>query len=346
MPTTPRVALVCSAHGLGHLTRQLALAEGLSAEGAEPVVFTAAPQVASDYLPGLAVEPWTADVGLVQRDSLHLDLPATIAALEERCGEQGIQRLAQALAGFDLAVVDTAPAALEAARRAGIPSLAMGNFDWAWIYGHYPELSSWAARFRAWQAPHRAVALAPGPGLFCFARVEPGGLIGRQRRAWRPADRTQRHALVSFGGSDLGGVDALLPRVPGLRWVLVPPMNMLDRPDCTLVAGVDHPALVAGVDVVLTKPGYSTYAECALAGTPIVWAPRPGFPEAPYLEAAMRVRGDQAIQAAVDRPQEFRSELARVVQQRLARPAPAPVDGLCPQKLARRVLAEVGPPRY
>ena len=53
-----RIAILCSAHGFGHLTRQLAIAESLIALGAEPVFFTAAPgAIVHEWLPGAAVRP-------------------------------------------------------------------------------------------------------------------------------------------------------------------------------------------------------------------------------------------------------------------------------------------------
>ena len=333
-----RVALICSAHGLGHLTRQLALARALRRLGAHPVVFTASPAVVRSYDPALELEPWQADVGLVQLDSLREDLPATLARLEERCGEGAIDALASALAGFDRAVVDTAPAALEACRRAGLPCLAMGNFDWAWIYGHYPALEAWAERFASWQAPHTAIALEPGPGLHGFAAVEPGGLLGRVAEPWAFTG-SERRVLVSFGGAGLEALDALLPRLPQLRWVLAPPMAPLERSDCCLVQGVSYPALVAGVDLVFSKPGYGIFAECALAGTPLVWVRRPEFPEAPFLEAAMSARGDLPVSASPSSPGAFRDALAGAIQRRLEGPPPVRAPAGAAQRLARRVLA-------
>src|SRR5205814_2055448 len=122
-----RIAILCSAHGFGHLTRQLAVGEALLELGAEPVYFSAAPQELFDeYLPGVGRIPWAVDVGLAQRDSLTEDVGATLSLLEERCSERAVERLAGELrsVGFDRAVVDIAPAALEACRRAGVPALA------------------------------------------------------------------------------------------------------------------------------------------------------------------------------------------------------------------------------
>lgn len=328
-----RLALVCSAHGLGHLTRQLALARALIQEGASPVIFTARPAFARASDPTLEVVDWAVDVGIAQRDSLREDLPATLALLEERCAEPAIDALAAALAGFDRLVVDIAPVALEAARRAGVPALAMGNFDWAWIYRHYPALAPWAARFAAWQASHPALRLEPGPGLSGFASVAAGGLLGRRAPAWTFPD-ADRRVLVGFGGAGLPALLDLLPRIPGVRWVLAPPLSGGERADVERVEA-PFPALVAGVDLVFSKPGYSVFAECALAGTPLVWVPRPDFPEAPWLERAMAARGDRAVRASPDDPDAFRPALAEAILERLAAPRPAPVESNEAARLAR-----------
>ncbi|MES2640978.1 MAG: hypothetical protein V4850_15920 [Myxococcota bacterium] len=289
-----RIATVCSAHGFGHVTRELVIADALAARGAEVTLFTAAPRA---LLAGVrhAVVPWAADVGIAQRDSLSEDVEGTLARLETVASEGAIDALAEVLAGYDRVVVDIAPPALEAARRAGVPAFAVGNFDWAWIYRHYPALAGWAERFARWQAPHRGLFLEPGPGLTGFAVVERFGVVGRRAgpvTRGRPGART---VLVCFGGFGLDGIDAWLPRIDGVRWVLAPPMARVPRDDVSWVDDVPFPELVAGADALLTKPGYGIYAEAALAGTPMVWVDRGAFPEAPWLEAAMVARGDVKV---------------------------------------------------
>ena len=296
-----RIAILCSAHGFGHLARQLGVAEALLARGATVEVWTAAPaEVVHDYLPGLAIVPASVDVGLVQSDSLTEDLPATARVLAERASEDAIDDLAARLrARYDAAIVDIAPTALEACRRAGLPAVAAGNFDWAWTYEHFPALRQWADRFAAWQAPHAALQMRPGPDLTGFSSTEEVGVVGR----WRPPRRpegvkpTDRLVLVSFGGFGLSDLDRLLPRLPGVRWMLAAPRKPLDRPDCVFVTGVSYPALVGAADAVFTKPGYGIFAETGLAGTGVVFVRRPGFPEAASLEAALLARGDVIVDA-------------------------------------------------
>jgi hypothetical protein len=321
-----RIAVLCSAHGFGHLTRQLAVGEELRLRKAVPVYFTAAPrELVHDTLPGAEVVQRTLDVGMSQRDSLSEDVEATLRLLAERCSDEAIDRLVAELRGYDAAIVDLAPNALEACRRAGIPALGVGNFDWPWLYRHYAPLSEWAERLAAWQAPHRAAELWPGPGLSGFSGVERFGIIGRRRSAYR---LPRRSVLVCFGAFGLAELDRLLPPLRGVTYVLSSPMRPLDRPDCLFVEGVPYPALVAGADAVFTKPGYGIFAESALAGTPIAWLDRGTFPEAPYLEAAMSQRGDVKV----------RGDLADALEELWSRPRPDPADPGEARRLAARIL--------
>jgi hypothetical protein len=336
-----RVALVCSAHGLGHVARQLALGEALEARGAAVTIVTAAsPAFVAESLPRAAVLPWVVDVGIAQRDSLTEDLDETRRRLEGVCSDAAIDRLAAALRSFDRVVVDTAPAALEAARRAGVPVVAVGNFDWAWTYEAYPELAEWAARFRGWQAPHTGLSLSPGPGLTGFARLEHFGPLGRTAVAHSLPPGS---VLVSFGGFGLDALDALLPRVPGVTWVAAAPTRLPERPDCRVVSGVPYPALVAGADAVFTKPGYGILVEAMLSGARLVWVDRGAFPEAAHLCDAMTSRGDRRVPVGVEDHAAFRAALGHTVRARLdeARPERSPAS--CAGRLAQRILS--APPR-
>ncbi len=329
------------------MTRELVVADALAARGADVTMFTAAPPSLTAPPSPRAVRhgivPWVADVGIAQRDSLTEDLDATLDRLEVVASARAIDALAAALVGYDRVVVDIAPPALEAARRAGVPALAVGNFDWAWIYRHYPALSGWAERFTAWQAPHPALYLAPGPALTGFASVEHFGVVGRRAPAVRLAPPTRlalpdggrhRFVLVCFGGFGLDGIEGWLPRMEGVTWVHAPPMARLERSDVRWVPDVPFPALVAGVDTLLTKPGYGVHAEAALAGTPMVWVDRGAFPEAPWLEAAMVARGDVKVEGR------GAEAVATALRRRWAVGPPAPLGETdAAERVAARILA-------
>lgn len=330
-----KIALVASAHGFGHVTRLLAVGARLRARGTEPTLVTAAPrQLVEETLPGALVVSAAVDVGLKQSDSLNEDPSGTATLLESRASDAALDGLADLLRGFDRVVCDTAPTALEAARRAGVDALALGNFDWAWTYRHYPALHAWADRFSAWQRPHTGLSLWPGPGLREFDRTEPVGLVGRQAPPHRVAECA---VLVSFGGLGLADLDRVLPRIDGVTWILAPPMAPLDRPDCAFVEGIPYPALVAGADLVFTKPGYGILAESLLARTGVVWADRGPFPEAAFLEQVLWSRGDQKVEVSVRHPL-FRDALAHSITQRLAAPVPASPQASQADTVAARLL--------
>lgn len=324
-----RIAVLCSSHGFGHLGRQLALVEELLARGHAVDVHTAAPAVVRADQPAAGVVDTRLDVGIVQADALHEDEAATRIAADAALDPARVEAVAATLAGVDLVVCDIPAVGFAAARRAGVPCVGVGNFDWPWIYGHYPRLAPLVPRLRALQgdAPMAvvtpAVPFAP-PGAPVF------GVLGRRRPPVRVAERA---VLVSFGGLGLGGVDALIPRIDGVTWVMAPPMPALDRPDVRWAPGVGYASLVAGADLVLSKPGYGIYAECALAGTPLVWLDRGAFPEASVLEAAMWARGDHKVGP---------DGLAAAVRARLAGPRPAPVAPDTAARLADWALAHAG----
>src|SRR5205807_4691115 len=88
------------------------------------------------------------DTGLIQIDSLRFDEQQTArhAAAFYRTFEQRVEAEARVLEGLDanLVIGDIPPLAFAAAERAGVKSVALGNFTWDWIYGAYPAFEALA----------------------------------------------------------------------------------------------------------------------------------------------------------------------------------------------------------
>ncbi len=327
-----RVGVICSAHGYGHVGRQLATVEALADAGQDVILVTAAPVDVVGDRPGVTVLRRRVDVGIAQADSVTEDPERTRALWCEAV--EGVDALVEDVRGLDCAIVDVAPTALEACRRAGVPALAVGNFDWAWVYEHYPALAEFAPKMRAWQSRHVGISLSPGPGLTGFARATPlSEPLARSVRPHRPAALAPRDAmvLVAFGGLGLANLGDRLPRLRGVRWVLTPPQARVARKDIVYVAADEarFPALLAAADVVYTKPGYGVLAEATLAGVRLCWMDRGAFPEAPYLEAAMVARGDVKVVG---------DDVAAAIRCALASPRPSPVPSQAARTLASAVL--------
>jgi hypothetical protein len=304
------LAFVVSAHGYGHASRQMEVARTLLGRlpRARAVVLSTAPEaVFLDYLgadPDLwsrvTLVPYRADVGLVQRDGLVMDRDATLRALEAAWSDPGRAEAALA-AALDahrpsIVIADIPPVAFGAASQLGVPSVAVGNFDWASVYGAYAErdraFAPWAALCARWQAQATvAVHLTPGPPLAAsFVRAREGGVIARrllappldirERLAVPPGDRA---VLVSFGGFGLDDAARRIPPLAGVTWILAPPMTDLSRPDTLFASGIPYLALLAACDAVFTKPGYGIVTEATAHRTRVLYTDRGDFPEYPFL---------------------------------------------------------------
>ena len=326
MVPAPVLAFVITAHGFGHAARQMEVIRALLGRwpAARAVVLTAAPEaIFHDYLGAepailarIEIVPWRADVGVVQRDGLTMDREATLAALSEAWADpdRAERSLAARLDPLRPSIVlgDIPPVAFGAAARIGVPSVAIGNFDWAFIYGEYARddaaFAPWASLCRRWQAlATAAVHLDPGPPLTGFARVVEASPVARRLIADPARVRADlgippgdRAVLASFGGFGLAGAGRRIPPVPGVTWVLAPPMEPLGRPDTRFAPDVPYLTLLAACDAVFTKPGYGIVSEAACQRTRILYTDRGDFPEYGWLVAWMHAHLPAAHVASAD----------------------------------------------
>ena len=152
------IAVCTSSHGFGHTARQLGLIERL-ARRHEVTLFTHAPRVVSlDHAINVRKVKW--DVGLVQHDSFGVDVPATKQWLDQHVDSHFIERIAAELSGFELCVVDINPMVMAACLQKNLPVVAVGNFSWSWIYGHFPALEEWTQTVRTWEAMCDAIDIS------------------------------------------------------------------------------------------------------------------------------------------------------------------------------------------
>ena len=215
-----RIVFYVSGHGFGHASRSIELIRALLTRrpDARVVVRTAAPRrlftaMADAPAPTVDVQALEADTGIVQVDSLRLDEEETArqaarfhATFDRRvAGEADLLQRERA----DVVIGDIPPLAFAAAARAGVPSVAVGNFTWDWIYSIYPAFDRLApdvipAIRRAYATTTHALRLplhggfepmADGdarhpvhrPPVGARSRRHPPGTGPRRRSADRPA---------------------------------------------------------------------------------------------------------------------------------------------------------------
>ena len=147
-PSYPIVFYV-SGHGFGHTSRTIEVIHAVLRRRPDVtvVVKTSAPRrLFERTLRGrIGLVEMTCDAGMIQNDSLNVDTAASVR--EAKAFQEQLPELASTEASFltDSAaravVGDIPPLAFEAAAAAGVPSIAIGNFTWDWIYEGYPEES-------------------------------------------------------------------------------------------------------------------------------------------------------------------------------------------------------------
>jgi hypothetical protein len=358
--TTPIVALAVSGHGFGHAVRCAEVARALIDElGVRTLVRTDAPAwLFPEQVEHLPSPGWPLDVGVAQHDGLDLDIDETRRRWDHFADDFDAHADAEAKLlvahGVDVVVGDIPPLAFAAAARARLPSVALGNFGWDWIYAAWPRFDRAVATVRTGYRRADLLLRLPLHGsdtdAFCaFNAIEDVPLVARRarrpRREVRAALGLEQHALVvllSFGGFTARGLDMrALGQWTNYVFVLTPPMSRTsqDLPANVVVldaAPVDYVSLLAACDIVVTKPGYGVVADCLANRVAMLYTDRGPFREYDVLAQALPTLGRAAYVPRVDLLAGRLGPHLDVLRESRAPWTEQPIDGA--QRVARRVL--------
>lgn len=354
------LAVYITGHGFGHATRTAEVLRVLRTREPDiPVtVVSSGPKRLFEAIPGGVIHRVEAvDFGLVQRDALNIDEEATVERWRAYAKGWDAQVEAEAAwlraTGVRLVLGDIPPLAFAAAHAAEIPSLALGNFSWDWIYSNVassqPILAE-AARISA-HAQARAGLLLQLPftgDMTTFPVREPIPLLARRSRIGREEgrrrlglSRSQTVVLLSFSGI---GLEALPPRVlasePEFHFLLeadgeVPGNVTALSDDVRAARGLHYEDVVAAADVVVTRPGYGIVTDAIGAGVRLLYTDRGDFPEYPIMVAQMpRYLACRHI----DRGELLAGRLGPSIRALLSQGQPAPPDMTGADVAARRVI--------
>jgi len=300
-----------TAHGYGHGVRSCDIIRAVRrADPACPIrVVTDLPV---DFLrsrldlPVEAYRPGAFDVGMVQLDSIRVDVAATGRRLDDlmvrRPTLRDQERAFLREVGAGLVVADIPGIPLEAASRERIPTLAVGNFTWDWIYEEFiGRGEGWRRAIEAFRDGYAAtdllLRLPFSEPMASFPRQERIPLVatpGRDRRAELAAaygiDPAVRWVLLSFTTLDWDAATvAALARDPDHAFLTVLPLGWTGRN----FFGIDRHRfpfsdVIASCDVVVSKPGFGILSECVVNDKTLVYAERTEFREYPILEETLR----------------------------------------------------------
>ena len=292
-------------HGYGHAVRSNQVIRSLkkARPDADIQVRTTAPKWLIHKTVGNSRQ--AIDTGVVQRDSLEMDLDATLQScrLMHKNGPWLVEKELAFVRDHDVRLIigDIPPLCFEIAARAGVPSVAITNFTWDGIYGAYlkqhPEFGPLIDEMRQWYAKATLALTLPYPcNMDVFKQREPipwvarvSDLAKKQARRKFGLPLTADLVLLSFGGLGL----------KRLRWDKLREMrdyvfvtmadekkidgNILVLPD----AQRHYEDLVRAVDFIVTKPGYGIVADAIAHQTPMLYTERGEFPEYPRLVQAL-----------------------------------------------------------
>ncbi len=305
-----KLAYYITSHGYGHAVRSCVICNCLSPE-TQLVVRTLLPQAffKQELTRPFIYAPRAFDCGCVQPDGVTVDVERTIAAYKKIAEDN-----TAALAGeaqwlvdnrIDGIVSDIAPFAFEAARRAGVASVAASNFTWYDIYKEYcevvPDFFPYLEKIKTqYGMADLLLELERTIPIDYFKSRKRVGLVGRVGRVVR------EKIIAAFGivpGKRLGliytgtfGMDSMAwQKLEHFReWEFFGIYPLPGNPANYHRFSKDefrYQDLIASVDVMVAKVGYGVYAECLLNAAPLIYLPREGFAEYPALDAAIREWG-------------------------------------------------------
>ncbi len=295
-------------HGYGHAVRSHQVIRALkTARPKLPVyVRTMAPGWLFGNPPGaVRYSRQAIDVGIVQKDSLEMDLGETLRACQKLYAETStiVERELAFVKANNIGLIlgDIPPLCFEIAALAVLPSIAITNFTWDEIYKTYIESHSGfrviIEEIRGSYAKATLALTLPYPcDMSMFPKHRPipwitraSSLTKQEARAKFHLPQTANIVLVSFGGLGLNRLPLQqLQRLTEFFFVATGDShlcggNLVVLPD----AQSQYEDLVRAVDMVVTKPGYGIVADVIAHRLPILYTDRGDFSEYSRLVEAM-----------------------------------------------------------
>jgi hypothetical protein len=313
--TDPTIYIAITDHGFGHAARTASIAGQIQQlfPTAKLILVTTAPNwLLKCYIDGEFIHRQrSSDVGVVQADSLKMDRAATLTKWRDIIDRQD-QIVTEEVAfcqqhGVNLVFADAPPLATIIAQKLGVPCWMSSNFGWDFIYrdwgGEFNKIADWIGD--CYGQCDRLFRVPLHESMDRFPAIEDVGLTGgdpkyplADLRAKFHLDRPKEQTiLLTFGGLSLDAI---------------PYQNLSQFPDHQFIAFDHHapdlPNLVKVLDRayrpvdfmplcdrIVSKPGYSTFAEALKLQIPIVSLTRSGFAESEIILNGMQDYGSHQV---------------------------------------------------
>lgn len=287
-----------SGHGFGHMMQTSCLLAALNArtDTLAVRVRSALPRDVVTRFAPVEVEtgPPPLDPALTMSAPDLIDVAATARSYDAfaETFEAAVETALDEIARFrpDLVFSDIATPGLVAARRAGVPAVALCSLNWADILRAVMPAGTVASEaLELLEDAYRGADtfLMPDPSMAMTPRANQRriGPIGRhgtpcpdriRALLGHPDDRPL--GLLSWGGWDNAVGAGFLDALPhDISWIT--------DASPVLAADIAHIDLIASCAIVIAKPGYGTFVDTIGNRVRLVFTDRPGWPETPALAA-------------------------------------------------------------
>ena len=303
-----RILFYISGHGYGHATRSIEVIKNIRQQN--PRVEIHIQSDAPQWLFSLNLKnefhfiPKSCDVGAVQKNSFDVDQHTTLSrfanfyasfSLRIAVEKSYIQKNK-----IDCIIGDIPPLAFLAADACDLPSVAIANFSWDWIYEPYAEKYAeyaWVpARIKEAYGKAGILLRLPMHGdLRAFGNRIDIPFIAR--KAWLSSadvrkklrvEEKEKLILVALRREDLAPVRLdELAKLSGFRFLFFSPVPRADNFVSVAADFLPFPNLIAAGDLVVSKPGYGIVSECLANRTPLLYTGRKNFREYDVLAAGI-----------------------------------------------------------
>lgn len=304
------IAYYITGHGYGHTVRSIEVIKELHHQAPDVAVHvrTSAPQWLFAELTGprFHYHARRLDVGALQSNSFYVDKARTLAAYAELIADKPL--LLQEEVEFlhqqriDLIVSDITPLAFEAAARAGLAGIGEGNFTWDWIY------ADWLAEFpdyahvihdirRSYHLADHLLRIPFYGDMSVFGRIEDIPLISRRSTLSKEQARDvlsgfvqtdKPLVLLALRRADLDHIPlAAVGKLTDFEFITTSQELPAANITCIPEGRLPYQDMLKGVDLVLSKPGYSIVSEIIGNQTPVAFVARNDFCEDPILRQGL-----------------------------------------------------------
>lgn len=298
-----RILIYVSDHGYGHAARMVALTRKLLKTQNYQIVIKN--HTAFDFLksglPDVRIEKVQTDVGPVfDWNSFKLDLEATYTGFTKWI-ENESNWLTKEAKSFkenpaDLVLTDISPMALRLAEMVGCPAITVGNFSWIDILKKMPfhekkhSVLKWLKE--SFSLCDFAIKLPLSMSMEGFQKTIQSSLLCRD------VTIKPEHTLENLGLDSRPVVvyigDIIPKRIKINNESNLPVIIMSGRSlniENAQIYSYEGQNVIAAANLIITKAGYSTLAECVRSRCPMYILPRIGYPEDEVLCNQVKEKG-------------------------------------------------------